>query len=85
MDEESTLSLPCSSESNENFVCCLNKESEKIESVLEVDTLCSPVSKKPRYEQPIFESYSDDNILLLGLNLERHHVFNTKEYFSHVG
>jgi hypothetical protein len=50
LDEESTLSLPYSSASDENFVYCLNKESTKIESVLEADTLCNHVSKKPRYE-----------------------------------
>jgi hypothetical protein len=71
LDEESTLSLPCSSASDENFVGCLNKESAEIEYVLEADTLCNPVSKKPRYEQPIFDSYGDDKILLPGLNLER--------------
>jgi hypothetical protein len=27
LDEESVFSLPCSSASNENCVCCLNKES----------------------------------------------------------
>jgi hypothetical protein len=51
LDEESTLSLPCSSASDENFACCLNKESEEIESILEADTLCSHVSKKPIYEK----------------------------------
>jgi hypothetical protein len=69
LDEESILSLPISSASNEKFVCCLSQESEKIESVLEVDIICNPVSKKPRYEQPIFDSYDEDNILLPGLNL----------------
>jgi hypothetical protein len=85
LEEESTLSLPCSSASDENLVCCLNKESAEIESVLEADTLCNPVSKNPRYEQPIFDSYDDDKILLPGLNLERQPVFNNEEQFSHVG
>jgi hypothetical protein len=85
LDEESIFSLPCSSASDENCVCCLSKESVEIESVLEVDILCSPVSKKPRYEQPIFDSYDDDKILLPGLNLERQPVFNNEEQFSHVG
>jgi hypothetical protein len=71
LDEESIFSLPCSSASDENCVCCLSKESAEIEFVLEADVLCSPVSKKPRYEQPIFDSYDDDEILLPGLNLER--------------
>jgi hypothetical protein len=52
LDEESIFSLPCSSASDENCVCCLSKESAEIESVLEVDILCSPVSKNPRYEKP---------------------------------
>jgi hypothetical protein len=75
LDEESIFSLPCSSASDENCVCCLSKESAEIESVLEADILCSPVSKNPRYEQPIFDSYDDDKILLPGLNLERQPVF----------
>jgi hypothetical protein len=85
LDEESFFSLPCSSASNENCVCCLSKESEEIESVLEVDVLCSPVSKNPRYEQPSFDSYDDDNILLPRYNLERQPLFDNKEQFSHVG
>jgi hypothetical protein len=80
-----TFSLPCSSASDENCVCCLSKESVEIEYVLEVDILCSPVYKKPRYEQPIFDSYDDDKISLPGLNLERQPVFNNEEQFSHVG
>jgi hypothetical protein len=66
-------------------VCCLSKESAKIESVLEVDILCSPVSKKPRYEQPTFDSYDDDDIFLPGLNLERKLVFSNEEQFCLVG
>jgi hypothetical protein len=63
----------------------LVKESVEIESVLEDDILCNTVSKNPRYEQPNFDSYDDDKILLPGLNLERKHVFNNEEQFSHVG
>ena len=85
MDEESTLSLPYSSASDENFACYLNKESAEIESVLEVDTLCSLVSKKPRYEQPIFESYGDDKIFIPRFNLDRKPMFNNEKQFSHVG
>jgi len=85
LDEESTLSIPCSSTSDENFDCCFNKENEEIESVLETNTLYNPVSKRPIYEKHIFESYGDDMILLPGLNLERKHVFNNEEHFSHVG
>jgi hypothetical protein len=85
LDAESTLSLPCSSTSNENFVCFFNKENAEIEYVLEDDTLYSPISKTPRYEKPIFESYGDDKIFIRGLNLERHLVFNNEEQFSHVG
>jgi hypothetical protein len=57
-----------------------HKESVEIESVLEVDILCSSVSKKPRYEQPIFDSYDDDRYCFLGKP-----VFNNEEQFSHVG
>jgi hypothetical protein len=71
LDEGSTLSLPCSSASDENFVCCLSKESAETESILEVDILCNPISKKPIYDQPIFYLYNDDKIFLPGLNLER--------------
>jgi hypothetical protein len=85
LDEESALSLPRSFALDENCVCCLSKESAEIEFFLEADTLCSPVSKKPRYEQPIFDSYDDDKILLPGLNLERQPVFNNEEHVSHVG
>jgi hypothetical protein len=70
LDEESIFSLPCSSASDENCVCCLSKESAEIESVLEADILCSPVSKKTRYEQPTFDSYDDDEIVLHGLDLK---------------
>jgi hypothetical protein len=69
---------------DENFVGCLNKEDAETESILEADTLCNPVSKNPRYEQPIFDSY-DDKISLPGLNLERQLVFNNEERSSHVG
>jgi hypothetical protein len=55
LDEESIFSLPCSSVSDENCVCCLGKESEEIEPSLEVDILYSPDSKKPRYEKPYFD------------------------------
>jgi hypothetical protein len=85
LDEESSLSLPCSSASDENLVYCLNKESAEIESVLEADTLCNPISKNIRYEQLVFYSYDDDKILLPGLNHEREHVFNNEEKSSHVG
>jgi hypothetical protein len=50
VDEESTISLPYSSTSDESYVCCLSKESAKIDSVLEADILCSHVSKNPKYE-----------------------------------
>jgi hypothetical protein len=85
LEEESTLSLPCSSALDENCVCCLSKESAKIESVLEADILCNPVSKNPRYEQPILDSYDDDKILLPGFNLERKLVFNNEEKSSYIG
>jgi hypothetical protein len=84
LDEESTLSLPCSSASNENCVCYLNKESAEIEYVLEADILCNPIPEKPRYEQPIFDSYDGDKIFLSGLNLDKQPVFNNEEQFSHV-
>jgi hypothetical protein len=84
LDEESIFSLPCSSAYDENCVCCPSKVSEEIESILEPNILCIPISENPRYEQPIFYSY-DDNISLLGLNLERKLVFNNDEIFSRVG
>jgi hypothetical protein len=65
--------------------CCLSKESEKIDSGLEDDILCIPVSKNPKYEQPIFDSYDDDKVLLPGLNLKRKPMFNNEEHFSQVG
>jgi hypothetical protein len=65
------FSLPCSSASDENCVCCLHKESAEIEYILEVDTLCNHVSKNPRYEKPTFDSYDDDRIFLPRMNLER--------------
>jgi hypothetical protein len=55
LDEESTLSLPFSCTTDENFVCCFNKENAEIEFVLETDTLYNPISKIPRYEKPIFD------------------------------
>jgi hypothetical protein len=61
LDEESNFSLPFSSASDENRVCCLSKKSAKIESVLEDNILCSPVSKNPSYEHPTFDSYDDDD------------------------
>jgi hypothetical protein len=85
LDEESTLSLSCSSTSDENCVCCFNKENVEIESVMETGTLYNHVSKILRYEKPIFESYDNDKILLHGLNFERQPVFNNEEQFSHVG
>jgi hypothetical protein len=85
LDEESSLSLPCSSTSDENFVCCFNKENAEIEFVMETDTLYNHVSKRPRYEHPIFDSYGDDKIFIPRLNLERQPIFNNEEHFSHVG
>jgi hypothetical protein len=85
LDEESNLSFPCSSTSDEICVCCLSQESAEIESVLEVDILCSPFSKNPRYEQPSFDSYDDNEILHPGLDLERQPVFSSEEQFSLVG
>jgi hypothetical protein len=79
------IQITCSSAYDENCVCCLSKESAEIEFVLESYILCRPVSKSPRYEKHIFESYDDDNIFLPVLNLERHHVIDNKEQFSHVG
>jgi hypothetical protein len=46
--------------------------------------ICILVSKNPRYEQSIFDSYDDDKILPPGLNIERKIVFNNEEHFSHV-
>jgi hypothetical protein len=85
LDEESFFPLPCSYASDENFVFCLSKESVEIEFFLEVDVLCSHGSKEPRYEKPYFDSYDDDEILLPRLNIERQHVFDNKEKFSHAG
>jgi hypothetical protein len=85
LDKESFFSLPYSSASDENCVCCLSKESEETDSILEDGILCNHVPKNPRYEQSIFDSYDDDKILLPGLNLDRQPVFNNEEHFSHVG
>jgi hypothetical protein len=85
LDEESIFSLPFSSASDENCVCCLSKESVEIASVLEGDILCIHVSKNPRYEQPTFDSYDDDEIFLPGLDLERKPVFSNEEKFSLFG
>jgi hypothetical protein len=85
LDEESNLSFPCSSTSDEICVCCLSQESAEIESVLEVDILCSPFSKNPRYEQPSFDSYDDNETLLPRLDLERQPMFSSEEQFSLVG
>jgi hypothetical protein len=84
LDEESSLSLPCSFASDGNCIFCFSKESAEIESVLEADILCSHVSKNPRYEQHIFDSYDDDKIFLPGLNLERQPMFNNEEQCSLV-
>jgi hypothetical protein len=43
LDEESTLSLPCSSTSDENFVCFSYEENAEDIFVLETNTLYSPV------------------------------------------
>jgi hypothetical protein len=85
LDEESSLYLLCSSTSYKFCCCCFNKENAEFESVLEADTLYRLVSKRPRYEKPIFDSYGDEKIFLPGLNLERYHIFNNEEQFSHVG
>jgi hypothetical protein len=75
LDEKSTLSLPCLSASDESYVCCLSKESAEIESVLEANIICNPISKKPRYEQ---FSY-DGQKIPLGMS------FKTPPLFDHYG
>jgi hypothetical protein len=55
LGKESTLSLLFPFVSDENRVYCISKESVEVESILEADVLCSPVSKNPRYEQPSFD------------------------------
>jgi hypothetical protein len=85
LDEESFFSLPCSSAYDEKCVCCLSKESVEIESVMEANILCIPISKNPRYEYPTFHSYDDDEILLPRLEIESQPVFSNEEQFSHVG
>jgi hypothetical protein len=65
LDEESTLSLPCSSTSDENFVCCSYEENAEDIFVLETDVFSSPtydeeVVSNTDQEQPIFDEYSDE-------------------------
>jgi hypothetical protein len=63
LDDESSLSLPCSLTSDENFVCCSYEKNVEDISVLETNVFNNPtydekIVSNTNQEQPIFDEYS---------------------------